>query len=414
MKRTSVVRLSLIFAVVCSVVLGPKASQSVPMIPVPAGADPSLTGGSTGVHLIGAIAVPGGYDSRSGPFDIGFGSSTQHRVFITNRVNPGVDIFDSQALAWIGRVLPGPGQAPFFGGGGPTGGPSGVILTPDNVLWIGDSPALLRIADLKVDTIVTQTITVGPPADGRADEIDYSGYRGTWDGSYRQVMIGVDHGTPPYVSIYDANTFALRAKISFPDATGMEQPAWNPYNHLWMVNVPAAPNSYIALIDPDTFYVVGKFLFPNIASCNGSANGLIVSPNKTMMASACRLPIVMDARTGAQINLVRQVQGGDQVAYGGSYFWVTATGGIGGDNPAPAATPKVVGAIHAGSGQLVKSILSPGARNGDWADGTFFTMVAPTAAGTPDTSACFAVFNLSQGCVLLYAESLIINLDPPV
>jgi hypothetical protein len=46
-------------------------------------------------------------------------------------------------------------------------------------------------------------------------------------------------------------------------------------------------------------------------------------------------PIVMNARTGAIINIETGVQGGDQIGYGvGSPYFGTANGAIGGDHAA--------------------------------------------------------------------------------
>src|SRR5207249_6860344 len=121
------------------------------------------------VSLIGAIPVPGGFASS----DILWVDQPSGRLFVTDRTNRAIDIFDAVNDLFVARVtgFVGPTGAPGVTNGP---GPNGVLVTEDNVMWVGDGNSTLQAVDLNLSPPqITHSISVGGPTDGRADELGY-------------------------------------------------------------------------------------------------------------------------------------------------------------------------------------------------------------------------------------------------
>src|SRR5712692_10561515 len=223
-------------------------------------------GGGTGpVNLIGVIPVPAPMLST----DINWVDQATGRLFVTDRTNKSVDVFDAVNNVYVGSVFG------FVGTPAPNGaGPNGVLVTPDNVMWVGDGNSLLQAVDLNVyPWRITNTISVGGPGDGRADELGY-------DPIERVILIASDATKPPRATFVSADTYKVLGTVQFPDATGLEQPVWDTQLHRFLLTVPSAP-SYIAVIDPRGMRVTKKLVFPR---CSGGVNGLTLGPNQQMLA----------------------------------------------------------------------------------------------------------------------------------
>src|SRR5204862_4356565 len=118
------------------------------------------------VNLIGAIPVPGGFASS----DILWVDQPSGRLFVTDRTNRAIDIFDAVNDVFVSRVtgFVGPNGAPGVTNGP---GPNGVVVTPDNIMFVGDGNSLLQAVDLNLSPPqITHTISVGGPTDNRADQ----------------------------------------------------------------------------------------------------------------------------------------------------------------------------------------------------------------------------------------------------
>src|SRR5438093_847879 len=93
------------------------------------------------VNLIGVMAVPGGFASS----DILWVDQASGRLFLTDRTNKAIDIFDAVNDVFVTRVTG------FVGAAGPGvtngAGPNGVLVTPDNILWAGDGNSTLQAVD---------------------------------------------------------------------------------------------------------------------------------------------------------------------------------------------------------------------------------------------------------------------------
>src|SRR5438128_5431987 len=120
------------------------------------------------VNAIGAIAVPGGV----GAVDIRWVDQARGRLYVADRTKAAVHIIDAVNNVYVDQV---PGFVGALGAGGGRGGPNGVVVTPENFLWVGDGNSLLQAVDLNVGPPrITRTVSLGDPvSDGRADELAY-------------------------------------------------------------------------------------------------------------------------------------------------------------------------------------------------------------------------------------------------
>src|SRR5947199_5253584 len=119
------------------------------------------------VNLIGAIPVPGGFASS----DILWVDQATGRLFLTERTNRAIDIFDAVNDLFVTRVtgFAGPTGAPGVTNGP---GPNGVLVTDDNIMWVGDGNSTLQEVDLNLSPPrITHSISVVGRTDGRADEL---------------------------------------------------------------------------------------------------------------------------------------------------------------------------------------------------------------------------------------------------
>src|SRR5215467_8517294 len=109
--------------------------------------------GAGPVNLVGAIPVPAPIAST----DLLWADEASGRVFLADRTNKSVDVFDGINEVFIASI---PG---FLGTPGINGqGPNGVLVTPDNFLWAGDGNSTLQVVDLNVlPWRITQSISVG-------------------------------------------------------------------------------------------------------------------------------------------------------------------------------------------------------------------------------------------------------------
>ena len=132
-------------------------------------------------------------------------------MYLADRTNRGVDIFDAANDVFIDRIS---GFVSISGVPG-NAGPNGVVVTPENILWAGDSNSTLQAVDLNLSSPqIIHSISVGSATDGRADELAYDPYE-------RVVLVANDASKPPRVTFVSADTYSVLGRIDFPDAEGM-------------------------------------------------------------------------------------------------------------------------------------------------------------------------------------------------
>jgi len=332
----------------------------------------------TPVTLLRAIAIPGAPLAST---DLVWVDQASERMYFADRSNFSVEIVDAENDVYVGRVTG------FVGPTGPRGGgPNGVMVTPDNKLWVGDGNSLVQVVDLNLNPpqIIRSISTAGT---NRADELAY-------DPVDHIVIIGNDRESPPYATLISADSYAVLGTVSFPEGTGLEQPIWNPQLHLFMINVPTARGAEVALVDPKTMKITGAY--PVGSACGGT--GLVLGPFQRLLV-ACGTPFIVNAVNGAIINNVTQVGSGDEVWYntGDGHFYVTAV-----DN----AGATVLGIIDGETGIWRQNVPAPGARNVAALAGNnhIFTVVRAPAAGAIDATLCAQFGIRGVGCVAVFGH----------
>jgi hypothetical protein len=330
------------------------------------------------VNFVGVIPIPGNPVAST---DIVWADQGRGRVYLTDRSNLGIDIFDAVANVYVGRIPGFVGPAGVVG----TGGPNGVVVTPDNHLWAGDGNGLVQVADLNVDPpAIIKTISTGPVSNGRADELGY-------DPLEHIILIATPGANPRYATFISADSYNVLGQVQFPDATGLEQPTWDNQLHRFLLTVPAGTTSYVAVIDPVKMTVTNKFPLGNCA-----ATGLVLGPFQLLMTS-CGFPIILNAIDGHIIQTITQVHGGDEIWYsnGDGRLYVTSTDSAG---------QQSLGVIDLQSSTWLQNIPVNRGKNPaafEPNNQIFVTVTAPPA-GTADTTVC-ATYGLSgRGCMAVY------------
>ncbi len=334
----------------------------------------------TSLNLIGVIAVPG---APLASFDITWTDQVRGRWYLADRSNRSVDIFDAVNDVYVGRVTGFVGPNPQVNGPGP----NGVVVTPDNQLWVGDGNSLVQAVDLNLDPPrIIRTISTGGQGDGRADEIGY-------DPLEHIILVANNAASPPFVSFISADTYAVLSKLRFPDASGIEQPVWDSQIHRFLLTVQAAPNSYVAVIDPTKMTVTKKY---SLSGCG--ATGLALGPFQRLLVS-CGKPIIMNAIDGHNIATITQVNGGDEIWYNGGdgrlYVTSTDTAGV-----------TVLGVIDVETGSWLQNVPVLRGRNPTAFEGNnhIFVPVAAPAAGVTDTSVCASFGLKDTGCIAVFSH----------
>jgi hypothetical protein len=341
--------------------------------------------GTGPVHILGVIPIPGGLAG----VDIGWPDQDRGRVYFASMGKASVFILDAINDTFVGQITGFVGATGVDGG---RGGPNGILVTPDNILWAGDGNSLVRAVDLNVNPpTITHTVSLGNAvADGRADELAYDPFE-------REVLVGSDVAHPPKLTFISADTFSVIGKIDFPDATGMEQPIWDTQLHRFLVNVPSTP-SYIAVIDPRKMQVTKKYTY----ACNAGVNGLTLGPNQRMLVSGCGNAFVMNAINGHIITPILQVAGGDEVWYniGDNRYYV-----IGADRTAGLGTS--LGVIDAATNTWIQNVPAVGPRTLTAFAGNNHIYGFANAPANPaaDTTVCARFGLVGTGCVVVFSHN---------
>jgi DNA-binding beta-propeller fold protein YncE len=347
--------------------------------------------------LAGAILVPG----NPIRFDISWVDEPRARYFLAESGNAAVDVFDAENDLFIGRIS---GFHGIPAADDPCGriegmGPNGVVVTPDNHLWADDAHGTVKVFDLANakppfgDVMPVATISTGAVC--RADELGF-------DPKDHVIVVGNPEEHPPFAAIISSDApYELLAKISFPDATGFEQPLWDAglKSGRMLVTVPgkdrAAEVAVLDLSKPKSPVVETTYSTP------GCGSGLALGPAQHLLVG-CGMGkplIIINALTGKMIATVDGTHGADEVWFnpGDSHFYA-ASGNI---------APPTLSVIDSESGKLLYTLpAGPGShsvaafsRNNH----VFVPIAIPTQTVTTD--ACNALFGLpeKQGCIAVYA-----------
>jgi len=279
----------------------------------------SADAGSTKLTQVGTMSNPAGPIDG---FDISFVDQSTQRLYLADRSNKSVDVFDAKTDKFLGSA--GGFVGVTMKNGKPdndTSGPDGVV-TVGNQVWAGDGDSTIKIIDIKSMKVV-ETINTGGKT--RVDEMAYDPKDHVW--------IGVNNAEdPPYATLISTKKgHKVIAKITFDNATdGAEQPAYNPADGLFYVSIPEldkdAKKNGVAVIDPKK----GK-LVKMLAVQNCHPNGIAFGPGGNF-ALGCTangkegmpaIITVMNYKTGKVVKEVPEIGAADMVAYNpksGEYY----------------------------------------------------------------------------------------------
>ncbi len=403
-------------------------------LPLTVGArDRGREGRRGSLRLVGVVPVPNHPIISA---DIGWVDPRTERAYITDRSNFGVDILDAENNLYVGRVAGMAGPLPSGGGTATTngGGPNGVLVTPDGILWAGDGNATTTVADVNPSSpnylsIIGQISTSIPECDnetahycGRADEVGY-------DPEHHIILIAnnapLDIAEPhgpiaPYATFISANPpYPVLGRISFPGSVGLEQPLWDPglNGGRFLLTVPGNVAlmipARIAIIDPVTEMVETMDIDCHalVGTISASITGIALGRSQHILISACgaapipSFPIIMNARTGEVYSIITQVGGGDEVWYnpGADQFYVTGV-----DNTGVTGLQSL-GVIDARTNRWLQNLTDVRGKNASALpeNNHIFTVVQITQAivddPSLDDSTCAQFGYRGTGCVALFA-----------
>ena len=346
----------------------------------------------TPVKLVGAISVPQAAPGNVLRFDISWVDAIRERYYLAEAGNKAVDIFDAENNLYLGRItgfhgLPGPNDC-----ASPEGmGPNGILVTPDNHLWVADYPGLLKEFDLnnaEPPFNLSPIATINTGAKCRADEVGY-------DPHDHVIMVGHPAEATPFASLFSTSApYTHIGDIPFPGADGLEQPLWDPALQRFLIPVQIGTGGYLAVINALTAKVENTYPTPN---CNGS--GLALGPFQHLLVGCGggQPLLIMNALNGHILTNIPEIHGADEVWFnpGDDRFYAASS---------TAPTP-VLGVIDAETNSFLQAVPSgPGAHSvAAFAETNhiFVPVGVPTAAIPSDPCTRFG-FAANTGCILVY------------
>lgn len=234
--------------------------------------------------------------------------------YLSDRVNGGVHVVDLAKGKQIALILGFTGLVTAQGvSQNNVSGPNGLIVLPDrNELYVGDSPGIVRVIDLFTNEIVANIST---NIKTRADEMAYDAYTGT-------LVVTLPNEKPPQVAIISTTDRKVTGKISFQNATELEQPVFNEVTRQFYVAVPstgANPGGEIASIDVSALNISRTLPLDDCVPA-----GIVFGPGQNLFVSCSQDQIidynvaysqVLDVASGRVLANISGVAGSDQVAY---------------------------------------------------------------------------------------------------
>lgn len=367
------------------------------------------------LKAVKAIEIPGNPLLSS---DIAWADPGTKRVYLSDRSNFGIDIFDGQKDVFVGRVtgFAGPGDATPPPPNGQ--GPNGVVVTPSKKVWAGDGNSTVRVGDVDPKSPnylkVIQSISTALPECGaacdRADEIAY-------DPEDHVIVVANDapHTAAdpkargnPYATFISADHYTVLGHVSFEGATGLEQPTWIPQLHAFTISVPGyrngggsnGGNAEINILDPKTLKV-SRTIKPG--ACH--ASGQTLGPSNHLLVS-CGGPIILNLMTGEVEAKIAEIGSGDEDWYnpGDGHYYFTSN-----DKQTPPVNS--LGVIDATTNKWVENVPDVGGRQAVALpeNNRIFTPVRATAATVKDPSSdqttCVQFGIRGHGCIAVFAHS---------
>ncbi|KAH8552381.1 cytochrome cd1-nitrite reductase-like protein [Umbelopsis sp. PMI_123] len=219
-------------------------------------------------------------------------------------------------------------------------GPNGLVVLPDRKeLYVGDGGGIIKVIDLMTNSIVGN-ITLN--STNRADEMAYNPETGT-------VACTLPNDIPPRVAVISAMNRTVNGYVTFNNASGLEQPAWNSVDKNFYISVPstgANPGGEVAIIDVNTFNITKVLPIPKCVPAGivfGSNQQIFIGCSQTQILNYnMSNSLVMDVTTGNIVANISGISGIDQVAYDSNagYYYAAAYQNLAGGSATGAPQPQ--------------------------------------------------------------------------
>ena len=349
----------------------------------------------TTVKLIAGMIDPG----EPLHCDISWVDEDSVRYYLADAGNKSVDVFDARDDSFLGRIRG------FHGTAAPTDpcgtfdgqGPSGVLATPDNRLWVSDAHGIVKVFDLtdaEPPFNLSPIATISTGALCRADELAF-------DPKDHVILVGDPAETPAFITLISSDPpYNVLAQISFPNPSSPGASVWDPElsDGRFLTNVSGMGNTgFVAVIDPKRAEV--ETAYPT-SECAPSGLALGVFQRLLIGCSNGQPLLMLDALNGMLLNVITQIHGADQVWYNSSdrRFYVASN-----TPPAP-----VLGVIDAATNRFLQAIpTGPSAHSvAAFREGNhiFVPFGPPTKTMPTDTCAIVFGFPANRGCIAVYAH----------
>jgi hypothetical protein len=340
------------------------------------------------VALTCTIALPGDPITSTGKSWVDDPSGT---YYLADRSNAALFVIDIASHTVTGTI------GGFEGASGANGvGPSSITAGRRGQLWVSDGNSLVRLVDRRRGEIVASVSTAIAACGAECDRTNEIAY----DPSHEIVLVSNPSpaGTDGYLSFISARApYAVLGHLSLGEGT-LEGQVWVPRLQRFLVPMQNPPgNPFIAVVNPTTMQVESTREYdcaaiPGAINTGGN-NNLQVGPKHHLLAQLCGLPVILDVRTGAVLNVVTEIGTGDQDWYnpGDKTFYV-----FGQAPPGAGGATQSLGVIDAKSGAWLQNVpLLRGAYPAAWTRTN--ELLARVTAGAGGACA-----DPGQGCVAVF------------
>lgn len=233
------------------------------------------------VHLMNT-PVPA-INGKPGSFDVMQIDQRAHLLYVSDRVDHGIDVFDISAA-----------RARFLQTIDVSSSPNGLAIAPDlHRLFVGTASGKVAVIDTEPSSLKVIKL-VGTGSD--ADLLDYAP-------TTHQLFVGSASGT---VTAIDVTTDEVKKQIQVANA--LEQPRYNPADGMLYVTSPG--DGALLQFDPEQGTLVNRI---PIDRCQ--PGGLAINPRTNQALVTCVKSVMsVDLKTGKTQSFT-QVTGGDVVSY---------------------------------------------------------------------------------------------------
>ena len=277
---------------------------------LPAAGPASAAGpGTGGMHLAATVTLPG---KPLRCVDLSYITPDHQWYLLADASNRRIDRIRVRDLTAGPPIRPpashrftGCGQArkDIFDFEGPQG-----LFVQGGLLYAGNGDSSVLVFTWPGGRFIR---AIGTGGTKRADELAGNG---------QAVLVTNPDESSPFLSLIGQSSLRIIRRITIPGATALEQPAWNPVLHRWMVavfSVAGQQDGEVAVLTP------GGHLARVIPTPGCNPSGLALNLRGGTMALGCDFgqPSLIVAWQGIPVNTLAPASGVDEVAPGNGVFY---------------------------------------------------------------------------------------------